>query len=223
MLSWRYDGEVKHLRRALTEHGVAWSRGPQLKGMQIHDGWHYDAMCLDSVVGAVFAWLQEAQPIGGHLTNDSGGTLKRALAPIEQEGGKLECWWELRSLASGDSYLPWCCACDHFICGGHTDGKSHADKLLRSYGIDVQPGPPVALASEILLAPGTPKVLAVDASLALAAWLTAPIAAKDAGCVLKKNPEAGTAEVRNSCIVDFHMFHLFSNLCSAHGTPQGRA
>jgi hypothetical protein len=174
-------------------------------------------------VGAVFAWLQEAQPIGGHLTNDSGGTLKRALAPIEQGGGKLECWWELRSLASGDSYLPWCCACDHFICGGHTDGKSHADKLLRKYGIDVQPGPPVALASEILLPPDTPKVLAVDASLPLAAWLTAPIAAKDAGCVLKKNPEAGTAEVRNSCIVDFHMFHLFSNLCSAHGTPQGRA
>ncbi len=64
MLSWQYDGEVKHLRRALTEHGVAWSRGPQLKGMQIHDGWHYDAVCLDSVVGAVSAWLQEAQPIG---------------------------------------------------------------------------------------------------------------------------------------------------------------
>ena len=98
--------------------------------------------------------------------------------------------------------------CDHFICGGHTDGKSHADKLLRKYGIDVQPGPPVALASEILLPPDTPKVLAVDASLPLAAWLTAPIAAKDAGCVLKKIPEAGTAEVRNSCIVDLDMFQL---------------
>jgi hypothetical protein len=196
-----YDGEVEHLRRALTEHGVAWSRGPQLNGLPTYDGWHYDATGLDSVVDAVFAWLQEAQPIGGHLTNDAGDTLKRALAPIVQGGGQLECWWELRSFVSGGSYVPWCRACDQWIRGGHTDGKSHADKVLRKYGLDVLPGPPVALASEISLPPGTPKVLAVDASLALAAWFTAPITANDAGCVLKTIPEAGTAEVRNSSIV----------------------
>ena len=73
--------------------------------------------------------------------------------------------------------------------------------------------------------PGTPKVLAVDVYLALVAWVSAlspPIAAKskDAGYVLKVIPESGTAEIRNAYIVDFDMYHLNRNLCSAHGAPR---
>ena len=54
-----YDGEVEHLRRALTEHGVAWSRGTQLVGQPTYDGGHFDATCLDTVVDAVCKWLKK--------------------------------------------------------------------------------------------------------------------------------------------------------------------
>ena len=52
-----YDCEVEHLRQALTEHRVAWSRGRELVGQPTSDGWHFDATCLDTVAETVSKWL----------------------------------------------------------------------------------------------------------------------------------------------------------------------
>ena len=151
-----YNDTVTQLREWLDNAGIVSLNGDELRGLPTYDGYHFSSEASHKLLDAATTWFQLSAVVGNSLlpVDAKEILMKAAIAPKMPRRKQQQHWWDFRSIVSGGVYEPWCLACDKVCRSGHETSRQHQDQLLRRYGVEPGPGPPVYM---LILPTGSPK------------------------------------------------------------------